>query len=307
MRRARSGALISFASHPARILTVTGILTALAIAATTDCACAGSRIRLQPALCFAIFGTGQPMFTSTMSAPMPSTICAASAIFAGSPPKIWIETGRSSSVYSAYSSVRSMPRTSPSELTISVTTRPHPPRRFTSRRNAVSVMPAIGASAYACSRETSPIFIHHSAVRGSRFAGSQFARRTLIRSNVRRVDFDADGLSDQINRENEPRVRAFANQAPHDPLQRAVHHFDQRALTDQRTGIELQVALHEPADAFDLVLGNRDDVAVERDDVDDTGALEDRKAIRAVEADEAVAGKQRPLDLLLAILPAAPP
>jgi hypothetical protein len=80
--------LIASASQPARIFTVTGIFTAFAIAATTACACSGSRIRLQPALCFAIFGTGQPMLTSTMSAPMPSTICAASAIFAGSPPKI---------------------------------------------------------------------------------------------------------------------------------------------------------------------------------------------------------------------------
>ena len=37
---------------------------------------------------FAIFGTGHPMLTSTISAPMRSTICAASAIFTGSPPKI---------------------------------------------------------------------------------------------------------------------------------------------------------------------------------------------------------------------------
>jgi hypothetical protein len=74
------------------------------------------------------------MFTSTMSAPIASTMRAAAAIFSGS-------------VYSAYSSVRSMPRTSPSELTISVTTSPHPPFRFTRRRNAVSVIPAIGASA----------------------------------------------------------------------------------------------------------------------------------------------------------------
>ena len=146
-------------SHPARILTVTGILTALVIAATTAAACAGSRIRLQPALCLAIFDTGQPMLTSTMSAPMPSTICAALAMVSGSPPKIWIEIGRSSSVYSAYSSVRSIPRTSPSELTISVTTRPQPPWRLTSRRNAVSVMPAIGATANGDGRVTLPIFI----------------------------------------------------------------------------------------------------------------------------------------------------
>jgi hypothetical protein len=122
-------------------------------------ACDGSRIRLQPALCFEILGTGQPMLTSTALAPMPSTIAAASAILDGSPPKIWIETGRSSSVYSAYSRVRSMPRTRPSELTISLTTRPHPPCRFTSRRNAVSVIPAIGATPRAGSTGRAPIFM----------------------------------------------------------------------------------------------------------------------------------------------------
>ncbi len=145
--RARTPAFRCSSFHPARILTVTGIRTFFAIAAITDAACAGSRIRLQPALCLAIFGTGQPMLTSTTLAPSCSMICAASAIFSGSPPKIWMETGRSSSVYSAYSSVRSMPRTRPSELTISLTTSPHPPCRLTRRRNAVSVMPAMGATA----------------------------------------------------------------------------------------------------------------------------------------------------------------
>jgi hypothetical protein len=133
--------------------------TAFAIASMTVAACCGSRIRLQPALCFAIFGTGHPMLTSTMSAPSDSTICAAAAIVSGSPPKIWMETGRSSSVYSAYSSVRSMPRTRPSDDTISVTTRPQPPCRFTSRRNAESVIPAIGATTNGESSVTLPIFI----------------------------------------------------------------------------------------------------------------------------------------------------
>src|SRR5512132_1633422 len=73
-----------------------------------------------------------------------------------------METGRSSSVYSAYSSVRSMPRTRPSELTISLTTRPQPPWRLTRRRNAVSVMPAIGATPSAGSTGSGPIFIARS-------------------------------------------------------------------------------------------------------------------------------------------------
>ena len=145
--RATVGALMLPSSQPARILTVTGMSTASVIARTIRAACAGSRMRLHPALCFAIFGTGQPMLTSTMSACIASTTWAAAAILPGSPPKIWMDTGRSASVYSAYSSVRSMPRTKPSELTISVTTSPQPPRALTRRRKAVSVIPAIGASA----------------------------------------------------------------------------------------------------------------------------------------------------------------
>ena len=129
------------------------------MAAMISAACCGSRIRLQPALCLAIFGTGQPMLTSTMLAPMASTTRAASAILAGSPPKIWMETGRSSSVYSAYSSVRSMPRTRPSLLTISDTTSPQPPWRFTRRRNAVSVMPAMGETTNGESSSMVPIFM----------------------------------------------------------------------------------------------------------------------------------------------------
>ncbi len=51
-----------------------------------------------------------------------------------------------------------MPRTRPSALTISVTTRPHPPCRLTSRRNAVSVMPAMGATANGDGNSMSRIF-----------------------------------------------------------------------------------------------------------------------------------------------------
>src|SRR5262245_18840334 len=207
------GALRSSSFHPARILTVTGIFTAFVIAEITPAACSGSRIRLQPALCFAILGTGHPMLTSTMSAPMPSTICAAAAIFDGSPPKIWMEIGRSSSVYSAYSSVRSMPRTRPSELTISVTTRPHPPLRLTRRRNAVSVMPAIGAMANGDGRSTAPIF-------------------TSVRFHVRGVHFHADRLADEIDRQHQARLRRVLAHQPSDhAAQRAMHDFHHHAFT----------------------------------------------------------------------------
>src|SRR5436190_15975568 len=164
------------------------------------------------------------MLTSTMSAPICSTIRAASAIFAGSPPNTWIEIGRSSSVYSAYSSVRSMPRTSPSELTISVTTRPQPPRRFTRRRNAESVIPAIGATANGDANSTEPIFME----------SVDPARRSVC-LHIRRVDFDADGLADEIHRQHQSRLeRILAHQTAHDAAQRPVNDLDHHALANER-------------------------------------------------------------------------
>ena len=86
-----------------------------------------------------------------------------------------------------------------------------------------------------------------------------------------------------------------------------MHDFDHHALADHRARIVGEVALDELADAVDLVLGDRRRLALERDDVDDAGALQDGQPLARIEAREAVAGKQRPVDLLLAILPAAPP
>ena len=56
-----------------------------------------------------------------------------------------------------------------------------------------------------------------------------------------------------------------------------------------------------------LVRWYRGRCAVERHDVHDAGAPEDAQAARAVKPREAVAGKERPRDLLPAVLPATPP
>src|SRR5687767_11666900 len=125
-----------------------------------------------------------------------------------------METGRSSSVYSAYSSVRSMPRTSPSDDTISVTTRPQPPCRLTSRRKAVSVMPAIGATTNGEGRLTLPIFM----IRGRPATG----RTGSIGAHVGGVDLDAHGLSNQIDGEHESRLVVLAHQATVDALEGTV-------------------------------------------------------------------------------------
>src|SRR5262245_32308573 len=129
-----------------------------------------------------------------------------------------METGRSSPVSSACSRVGSIPRPSPSELTISVTTRPHPPWRLTRRRNAESVMPAIGATANGDARSTEPIFMD---------TGS-------VGFHVRRVDFDAHGLSDEIDRQHETRLeRVLAHQAADHAAQRSVHDFGEEDRTPE--------------------------------------------------------------------------
>src|SRR5262245_31685822 len=131
-----------------------------------------------------------------------------------------------------------MPRTSPSELTISVTTRPQPPWRFTRRRKAESVMPAIGATAYGDVSSTEPIFME-----------SFDPARRLVRLHVRRVDFDAHRLADEIHRQHEPRLeRVLAHQPADHAAQRSVNDFDHHALTNERTRIVLQVAADEQPD-----------------------------------------------------------
>src|SRR3954451_18255263 len=124
-----------------------------------------------------------------------------------------------------------------------------------------------------------------------------------IRSHIGSVDLDAHRLADEIDREHQAGMRALAHQPAKHALQRTVRHLHHHPLVNQRTGIELEIALHQPADRVDLLLGNRDDIAVERDDVDDAGALEHREPLSGVETGETVAWEQRPVDLLLAILP----
>ena len=83
-------------SRPRRIFTVTGTSTASATAETIRQARSASSSSVAPAPVFVTLRTGQPKFTSTMSAPASSTIRAASAITSGSEPKICTASGRSS-------------------------------------------------------------------------------------------------------------------------------------------------------------------------------------------------------------------
>src|SRR5688572_1014864 len=230
-----------------------------------------------------------------------------------------METGRSSSVYSAYSSVRSMPRTSPSELTISVTTRPQPPWRFTRRRNAVSVMPAIGATAKGDASSIDPIFMtgQRQAQRppGARRAQSAglgdpcalCALKALVRFHIRSVDLDADALPNQVDREDQSRaLRVLPHQAADDAAQRTVNHLHHHAFPDEGTGIVLQFTPNQHPNAVQFLFRNGRGFPIDRHDIDDACALEDRERVGRIEPREAVTGEQRPVDLLLAILPSAP-
>src|SRR2546430_5836524 len=47
-------------------------------------------------------------------------------------------------------------------------------------------------------------------------------------------------------------------------------------------------------------------ISLDRDDLDDAAALQDRQRVVGIEARETVARKKRPVDLFFAVLPAAP-
>ena len=71
-------------------------------------------------------------------------------------------------------------------------------------------------------------------------------------------------------------------------------------------GSYLQPARHQPPDALHLDVGHRRQLAVERHDRRHAVAGHHAQRITRVEPGEAVAGEQRPVDLLAAVLPAAP-
>jgi hypothetical protein len=85
-----------------------------------------------------------------------------------------------------------------------------------------------------------------------------------------------------------------------------VRHLHHHPFTNERAGIVLQLAFDEATDAGDLLFRDWSDLSIERNDAHHARALQDGEAFRQVEPREAVAGKQRPVDLLLAVFPAAP-
>ena len=180
-----------------------------------------------------------------------------------------------------------MPRTSPSELTISLTTRPQPPCRLTRRRNAVSVMPAMGAIAKGDGSWRSRIFI----------AGR----------HVGRIHLHAHALADQVHRQDRAAPDSpCASDGPTTP-------FSGPWTTS--TIVPVLIVGHGSYGSVLVTsvrmfsissVGHRHRRAVHRDDRNHAGALQDRQARVGVELREDVPGKQRDFDLLATILPPAP-
>ena len=68
--------------------------------------------------------------------------------------------------------------------------------------------------------------------------------------------------------------------------------FDHHALANQWTGVVRQMRANEPADRLYFMLFDGCDLAVERHDVDDSGAAENPQALVSMETGETVPGKR---------------
>ena len=146
IRLVKSSTLMLPLSQPRRHLTVTGTSTAFVTAATISPANSGVRIRPQPSPELAIFGIGQPMLISRKSQPeISNASTAASAMMAGSLPKIWAPQRLPSFFFKSPALFLSL-YTSAREDTISVTVMLAPISAQTVR-NARSVTPAMGPKA----------------------------------------------------------------------------------------------------------------------------------------------------------------
>jgi hypothetical protein len=132
---------------PLRIFTVTGTSPAAPTAARTIRSNSRHRHgRADPPPLRVTLGTGQPKFRSTWSARSSSTtIRTARSTITGSTPYNWRLRGRSSGSNATIRIVFGLRSTRARVVTISHTYRPAPCSRH-SRRNAMLVIPAIGAS-----------------------------------------------------------------------------------------------------------------------------------------------------------------
>ena len=137
--------ILCSASHPRRVLTVTGIFTASTTARVISSISGMFCNMPAPAPLPATRFTGQPKLRSSTSGRACSTMRAASTIVAVSRPYIWIATGRSSLAIFNFCSVLLTERINASADTNSVYTM-SAPKRLHIRRNAGSVTSSMGAS-----------------------------------------------------------------------------------------------------------------------------------------------------------------
>ena len=190
---------------------------------------------------------------------MSSTMAAASPMRAGSLPKICTPTGRSSGVVAAISFENSLPRVSPSELTISVTTSPQPPRSRTSPRKARSVCPARGARMSGVARRTlsplSPLLLMQSGLwlvnlnsfitqNSIKLDGGGGARRPLRHID----DLDFDSTMPERKRQQVSH-RDFPARAHGTPVERddsiVTEFFGERPPLDEPRLLEENIDAHE--------------------------------------------------------------
>ena len=75
--------------------------------------------------------------------------------------------------------------------------------------------------------------------------------------HIRRIDRHAYALPDEIDRQDQPRLRALPDQVAGDALERPVRDFDTCARGDRRTRIIGKRTGEQSPDPGDLVIGNR--------------------------------------------------
>jgi hypothetical protein len=127
-----------------------------------------------------------------------------------------------------------------------------------------------------------------------------------VRADVCSVYFNTHRLRDHLDGQDEPRAVAFAHEATGDAFEGTMDHLDGIAFLDEGYGVELELALDESSDPVNLVLRQRCQFAAERDNSGHQRAALNAHVVVGIESSEAITGKERPVDGLLAILPSTP-
>jgi hypothetical protein len=125
------------------------------------------------------------------------------------------------------------------------------------------------------------------------------------RPNPTPVDLGRHGALEKVHRNNQTAFSFDIVQDPFDPRQRTVLDQDSMTTLQKWPRHHEQPGLYHPSNRFDLLVRKRGRDLTESDQINNTGRLQYREALRRVQPAKNISRKKEAINFFLSIRPAA--